>query len=163
MQQATKSFLRWWLLVCTQLLAVAVAMLFDLHTHLWEHDQTKLGFAAIGTWIVTTLTICYWHAQAFHTKIAHLPKIGWFLSELCVALGLMGTVAGFLIMLGTSFENIDVNNTASLQDALTDMALGMSTALYTTLVGLITSKFTQVQLVNLEHLLDEQYDVEREL
>ena len=57
-------------------------------------------------------------------------------------------------MLGTAFTNIDVNDTVTLQTALTNMALGMSTALYTTLVGLIVSLFLKSQLVNLEHYAD---------
>jgi len=57
-------------------------------------------------------------------------------------------------MLGTAFSNIDVSNVSSLQQALASMAVGMSTALYTTLVGLIASIFLKSQLVNLEHLAD---------
>ena len=53
-------------------------------------------------------------------------------------------------MLGTAFENIDVTNAKTLQDALASMAKGMSTALYTTLTGLVTSLIIKVQLVNYE-------------
>ena len=67
-----------------------------------------------------------------------------------LALGMIGTVAGFILMLGSSFEGLDVEDTASLKSTLTAMALGMSTALYTTLTGLIFSQFTKIQLVNLE-------------
>ena len=76
--------------------------------------------------------------------------IGWFISESMLALGMIGTVAGYIIMLGSSFEGLDVENVESLKQTLTDMAIGMSTALYTTLTGLIFSQFTKVQLVNLE-------------
>jgi len=58
-------------------------------------------------------------------------------------------------MLGTAFENVDVSNTITLQNALSDMALGMSTALWTTLIGLICSLIIKVQLVNLEVALNE--------
>ena len=68
---------------------------------------------------------------------------------------MVGTVTGFLLMLGTAFSNIDVTNSASLQKALEFMAVGMSTALYTTLVGLICSLIIKVQLVNLEVAIDE--------
>jgi len=63
---------------------------------------------------------------------------------------MVGTVTGFLYMLGTAFENIDVSNTQTLQDALSNMAIGMSTALYTTLTGLIASIIIKIQLVNYE-------------
>jgi len=81
--------------------------------------------------------------------------VGWFISESCLALGMVGTVTGFLIMLGTAFANVDVTNAVTLQQALSDMALGMSTALWTTLVGLVCSLIIKVQLVNLEVALNE--------
>ena len=76
--------------------------------------------------------------------------VGWFIAESCLALGMVGTVTGFLYMLGTAFENIDITDTTTLQDALASMAKGMSTALYTTLTGLIASLIIKVQLVNYE-------------
>ena len=76
--------------------------------------------------------------------------VGWFIAETCLAIGMVGTVTGFLYMLGTAFENIDVSNSQTLQDALSNMAIGMSTALYTTLTGLISSIIIKIQLVNYE-------------
>jgi len=77
--------------------------------------------------------------------------VGWFLAETCLALGMIGTVAGFLIMMVSAFSGIDIGNTESMQAALSSMALGMGTALYTTLVGLVSSLFIKSQLVNLEN------------
>ena len=95
-----------------------------------------------------------WHTKKSRLEILNLSKIGWYLAETALALGMLGTLAGFLLMLGSAFANIDLANTATLQAALTNMALGMSTALYTTLVGLIVSIFLKSQLVNLEHYAD---------
>ena len=47
-------------------------------------------------------------------------------------------------------KNIDITDATTLQDALASMAKGMSTALYTTLTGLIASLIIKVQLVNYE-------------
>ena len=52
-------------------------------------------------------------------------------------------------------KNVDVSNAMTLQQALSDMATGMSTALWTTLVGLVCSLIIKVQLVNLEVALNE--------
>jgi flagellar motor component MotA len=76
--------------------------------------------------------------------------VGWFIAEVLLAIGMIGTVTGFLLMLGTAFSNIDITDTATLQNALANMAVGMSTALYTTLIGLICSTIMKVQLMNLE-------------
>ena len=81
-------------------------------------------------------------------------NVGWFIAESLLGLGMIGTVTGFLLMLGSAFENIDVSNTETLQNALTQMALGMSTALYTTLIGLICSLILKIQLVNYETSYD---------
>ena len=44
-----------------------------------------------------------------------------------VTLGLIGTVAGFLLMLSSAFDNLDVKNVENVQEVITDMSLGMST------------------------------------
>ena len=70
-----------------------------------------------------------------------------------------GALAGGLVGVLTAdygYETaLDVSNAAALQQALSDMAIGMSTALYTTLIGLVCSLIIKVQLVNLEVALNE--------
>jgi len=144
----------WYLQVCIQLLVLVIAVFFNVHLDLWEKDATKLSFFIIGMWAVSSALIGYWHFLTDPHLIRNQAKIGWYLAETCLAIGMVGTVAGFLMMLGTAFSNIDVSNVSSLQQALASMAVGMSTALYTTLVGLIASIFLKSQLVNLEHLAD---------
>ena len=63
---------------------------------------------------------------------------------------MIGTVSGFIIVLNSAFGSIDVSNIATLQKALSSMATGMSTALWTTLTGLVCSLSLKIQLVNLE-------------
>jgi hypothetical protein len=149
-----RGLITWYFLTVLQVFAFATAAYFDLHINLWNEDQTKLSFAILGLWVVSTVFIGIWHTKKNKIEILHVGKIGWYLAETALALGMLGTLAGFLLMLGTAFTNIDVNDTATLQTALTNMALGMSTALYTTLVGLIVSIFLKSQLVNLEHYAD---------
>ena len=49
-----------------------------------------------------------------------------------------------------SFKNVE-----NVQEVITDMSLGMSTALCTTLVGLVCSVLTKIQMVILENNQDE--------
>lgn len=149
-----RGLITWYLLVILQIFSFATAAYFELHINLWQEDQTKISFVILMLWTVTTVFIGIWHTKKFKTEIIELSKIGWYLSETSLALGMLGTLVGFLLMLGTAFASIDVSNTATLQSALTNMALGMSTALYTTLVGLTISIFLKSQLVNLEHYAD---------
>jgi len=149
-----QSLLTWYLIVCVQALIGCVAVFFDMHHKLWELDQTKLSFIIIAVWVFGTGYVGWLLKNTDKTLIKNNTKIGWYLAETCLALGLLGTVAGFLLMLGNAFTDIDVSNTESLQKSLSEMALGMSTALYTTLVGIISSIFLKSQLVNLEHYTD---------
>lgn len=155
------SFIRWWVIVILQSLSLAIAVYFGAIEEIWRNDQTKLSFVILAIWAVSTLSIGYWHLARNKSKVNYMTKIGWFLSETCMAIGMIGTVIGFLLMLGSAFGNINVADTASLQTALKFMALGMSTALYTTLVGLVCGLYIKSQLVNLEHSLDRKNVLER--
>ena len=154
MKYIRASFLRWWLLVCIQGLFFATVGWFGAYQELWLQDQTKLSFVILFLWTVSTIAAGVWHYCVTAANVNYHIKIGWFLSEAMLAVGMIGTVAGFLLMLGSTFADINVSDTATLQRALSSMALGMSTALYTTLVGLICSLFLKSQLVNLEHVID---------
>lgn len=153
-----KSFLIWWLLFILQSFSLYISYYFGAIEAIWLSDQTKLSFIILILWGVTSLLIGFWHIYFNKFSITRLIKIGWFLSEVCLAIGMIGTVAGFLLMLGGAFADIDINDVSTLQSALSTMALGMSTALYTTLIGLISSIFLKSQLVNLEHLVDLHQD-----
>ena len=151
-----KSLLKWWLIFCITLLGLSTCVYFNIHKDLYAADVTRLSFFIISIFICTSVWI---GSKTYKVGIGQdydqKCDVGWFISESCLALGMVGTVTGFLIMLGTAFENVDVSNAATLQQALSDMALGMSTALWTTLVGLVSSLIIKVQLVNLEVALNE--------
>jgi len=143
--------LKWWLIFCLILLGFGTSYHFNLHSLLYHADVTKLSFLIIVIFIFTSVWIGRkTYNLENHSVIDDKIDVGWFIAETCLALGMVGTVTGFLYMLGTAFENIDISNSQTLQDALASMAKGMSTALYTTLTGLISSILIKVQLVNYE-------------
>jgi len=151
-----KSLLKWWLIFCITLLGLSVCVYFNIHKDLYAADVTRLSFFIISIFICTSVWIgTKTYKVGIRQDYDQKSDVGWFVSESCLALGMVGTVTGFLIMLGTAFENVDVSNAATLQQALSDMAIGMSTALWTTLVGLVSSLIIKVQLVNLEVALNE--------
>ena len=150
------SLLKWWLIVCLSILGLGTCIYFELHKHLYQADVTRLSFLIIFIFACTSVWI---GNKTYLVNVLgdydQKPDVGWFIAETCLALGMVGTVTGFLLMLGTAFANVDVTNQATLQEALVSMAVGMSTALYTTLVGLVCSLIIKVQLVNLEVALNE--------
>ena len=146
-----KKLLKWWLIFCLTLLGFGTSYHFDLHSLLYYADVTKLSFLIILIFVFTSVWIGRKTYDLETTSIVDSKVgVGWFIAETCLAIGMVGTVTGFLYMLGTAFENIDVSNSQTLQDALSNMAIGMSTALYTTLTGLISSIIIKIQLVNYE-------------
>ena len=144
-----KALLKWWLIFCLSMLAGGIAIYFNLHTNLYNSDQTKISFLILFIFVVASLWIG-WKTKLSEEYVQDVG-VGWFVYESCLALGMIGTVTGFLLMLSGAFADIDLSNTSTIQSSLTKMALGMSTALYTTLIGLISSLILKIQLVNVEN------------
>ena len=141
-----KALLRWWLIFCLTILAGGIAIYFDIHKELYKADQTKISFLILTIFVLTSIWI------GVVTKLQdRTVELGWFIAEACLALGMIGTVTGFILMLNGAFTQIDLSNPTTIQNSLVNMALGMSTALYTTLTGLICSLALKIQLVNVEN------------
>ena len=159
MENINSILLRWWFLFCTQIALGTIAYHFSFFHHLYREDTTRIGFIILGILLLTSL----WLGKKVYTLkrnwVGEKEAInglspGWFIAESCLVLGLIGTVTGFILMLGTAFTELDVTNITSVQNALIKMSLGMSTALYTTLVGLISSLVIKIQLVTIERQIE---------
>lgn len=74
---------------------------------------------------------------------------GWLVADTMIKLGLLGTVIGFIMMLG-SVAVIDNADIATIQNMLTEMSAGMRIALFTTLTGLLGGMLLGLQY----HFLD---------
>jgi hypothetical protein len=92
--------------------------------------------------------------SALDKRVRGGQKYGWMFADLMIKLGLMGTVIGFVLMLGSvaSLQNYDV---ATMQDLLHNMSDGIRVALFTTLSGLITGLILGVQYQFLERHADD--------
>lgn len=133
---------------------------------LWTQDATKLSFVLLTIFSVMSGWCGYktWTLSKFLDndqtedylveKIEHLIEVGWFTSDLCLSIGMMGTVIGFIMML-SGFANVDVSNMTTVQDLIKGLGTGMSTALYTTLTGLICSALLKIQYFNLSQAIDK--------
>ena len=155
-------FLKWWLFLCVQGAVLAIANHFQFFQDLFGKDPTRIGFGILGILLVTSI----WIGKKVYTlsrlEVTTSMKEGllndlsiqWFIAESCLVLGLVGTVCGFILMLGTAFVDIDVSNIQSMQNALSQMSIGMSAALYTTLMGLLSSLVIRIHLVNVERAIE---------
>lgn len=137
---------KWVALLSSTFFSFFVIHMFGLWNELWQADQTKLSFVILFVWLISSFFLLY---KIIKPKSVDTELL-WFTSESMVTLGLIGTVSGFLLMLYSAFEGIDVGDIDSLTKSLSQMATGMSTALTTTLVGLVSSLHLKVQLMLLE-------------
>jgi hypothetical protein len=145
------TLLKWWVQFSCIVFGSVVAYQLGWWHALWDADITKISIGILGVFAVTMLLTGYISKNYQDKKSQALGNYVWFASEAMITLGMIGTVAGFLLMLGSAFSNLDVTNIANVQAAIADMAIGMSTALSTTLVGLICSILTKAQMVILEN------------
>ena len=159
-------FLKWWLFMSAVMASSVLLAGLGLLGTLWEKDATKLSFVLLALFAAMSGWCGYktWRLSVFIDskktepylieKIEHLMEVGWFTSDLCLSIGMMGTVIGFIMMLG-GFANIDINDMATVQGLIKGLGVGMSTALYTTLTGLICSALLKIQYFNLSQAIDK--------
>ena len=146
------ALLKWWIQVAIITFAAFMVNQYGWWHFLYEADVTKISFVIIGVLAISSLCVGYMCMEnAKWDHVERLSNYAWYASEAMITLGMVGTVAGFLIMLNTAFSNLDVNNIANVQQAISDMAVGMSTALVTTLTGLICSTVIKIQLIIYEN------------
>ena len=79
---------------------------------------------------------------------------GWFLSDILLRLGLMGTVIGFVLML-SSVVDLQAEGISALKQLLTSMSGGMQVALLTTLTGLCSAMLVSMQCHWLDRCADQ--------
>ena len=92
--------------------------------------------------------------SALDKRIRGGQKYGWMFADLMIKLGLMGTVIGFVLMLGSvaSLQHYDIT---TMQDLLHNMSGGMRVALFTTLSGLTAGLILGVQYQFLDRHADD--------
>lgn len=163
-------FLKWFFIFNLIIVGTIFSYYTGLFFEIYLKDSSYLSFAilaifyfisswaGIKTWQISQFInkpdVYYFDEKREIKKFRRLEEIGWFFSELCLTLGMTGTVVGFIMMLA-GFDKIDVNETSSVQGFIGDMGGGMATALYTTLVGLICSALLKMQYFNIKQKLDE--------
>jgi hypothetical protein len=158
-----RPFLRWWLLVSLIVITFVGLYSTGILADIYSVDVTKLSFLIVGILAAMSFKCGYDTYKLTSVKISSerdideiyaTAELGWFTSDFCLTLGMIGTVAGFIFMLSTAFATVDVSNVSSLQNVLTKMSAGMGTALYTTAAGLVSSAFLKLQYFNFSTEVD---------
>ena len=98
--------------------------------------------------------------DVYNSRLKGPQEIGWFVSDMMLKLGLLGTIIGFIFMLG-SVANIADFDVSNMQKILRHMSNGMGTALYTTLTGLVCSVLSAMQYHMIDRHADELIELTR--
>ncbi len=93
-------------------------------------------------------------AEIYSDKLKSSHDYGWFFVDAMIKLGLLGTIVGFILMLGSVADtsNLDLN---AMQKVMQQMSSGMGTALYTTLTGITGSLLLAMQYQLLDRGADD--------
>lgn len=146
-------FLRWLLITVPLTVAAIFAYFAGFYGDIYENDKSWISFTVMAIFALQSLYIGY---QTKKRSVSG-TQFGWFVSDACLTLGMIGTIVGFLMMLHGGFT-ISSDDAQSIQRLLGRFSVGLGTALYTTLVGLICSLLLKLQLFSLGHALGQIKD-----
>lgn len=158
------AFLRWLLIAAITSVGAYFCNKFGLFAEILDKDWSYISVSIAAVFVFTTIwcgikTFVLSHhlnrSQILGIpinvrKTENLEEIGWFIAEQFTVWGFIGTVIGIVYAL-KGFVGIDTSNTVAVQKLISDLVYGMSTALYTTLAGLVCSFFLKLQYINLGH------------
>ncbi len=96
--------------------------------------------------------------EVLDTRIRSRYAFGFIIADMMLKLGILGTVIGFIIMLG-SLSNLNSVDITVMQTLLAEMSGGMKVALFTTLAGMLAGIMLNIKynLVDwaVDHLLND--------
>jgi len=94
--------------------------------------------------------------EIYADKLRSPVELGWYVVDLAIRMGLIGTIIGFILIFSSLTGN-SIPGVNEMQELLISMSSGMGTALYTTLSGLICATILGMQYMVLaretEHLI----------
>ena len=147
-------FFRWWLFICLLSIGAYFGAHFNVFSTIFNTDKTYLSSIILILFISST-TLTGYRTWLFKYRNTYTDtKLGWFCGELMFSLGMIGTLIGFVLVFGDALAHIDLGNQANKVKIIADMGIGISTAIYTTLAGLVGTVLLWIQLINLEYGID---------
>lgn len=142
--RSIKPFYIWWLTNLVVATGVFWAYYHGIVHKIWADDVTMITSALAVLYVITTGLIGY----VAYTKdyASKLVDACWFLSEQMLALGMLGTVIGFIYLLSSGITSASVTDPTSLATLLANMSVGLGIALYTNAVGILASLISKTLL-----------------
>jgi len=104
-----KPLLRWWLFISLTIILTFAFYYFGLFSEVWNKDRTKLSFLIMIMFFFTSIHCGKETIKVSKALEKNIPEnkikntdwrgnqeIGWFISDLVLTIGMIGTVSGFL-------------------------------------------------------------------
>lgn len=146
-------FWEWWtVVIATTALAFLCDHFFGIGRYLTEVDSTGISTFIIGIYLAST-AVAGWYSYTIQFQGKYITEQSmqplWFCADAMLAIGMMGTLVGFIVGL-EGFTSVDANSADEIKQVISKMASNMGIALITTLTGLICSTVLKTQLVLIE-------------
>ena len=155
-----KTFTKWFLLNAVFVTAAFFAETKGAISLMVKNDVSYLTIVIIVSYVVLSALVGRWCYLSDKIKKGrerearrHLSKraeVGWFAAEHFFSLGLLGTVFGLCVATATS-----LNEGTEVSDIVGGLKIGLNTAFYTTICGIVFSLPLQAQLMILRFKLEE--------
>ena len=121
-----KPFYIWWVTNLAVITGVFWAWYHGIVATIWQDDVTMITTALSVMFVLTNILVGYVaYTKDFSSKIVDAC---WFLSEQMLALGMLGTVVGFIYLLTTGISSASVTDPTSLATLLASMSVGLGIA-----------------------------------
>ena len=151
------TFTKWFLLNAVVLTALFLVEQKGFITLIVKNDLSHISIVIMTLYILVSVFVgklCYLADRANNGKdreeLLKRADIGWFAAEHFFSLGLLGTILGLTIATQTSLKD-----TVTVSEVVGGLKVGLNTAFYTTICGIIFSLPLQVQLMILKRELDQ--------
>lgn len=156
-------FLTWWLFFTFICVGAVIVGLNGLFAAMLVVDFTRLTFIIMFVAIIFILRggkISYKlgkkdiiNEEEGYNFCSENESV-WFTSDVLLTIGMIGTVLGFIFMLGATFAGTGALTIPALQSALIKMSGGAGAALYTTAAGLICGLLLRIQAFATSQYID---------
>lgn len=146
-----KSTITWWLIFWVQVLGFSVAAFMGMGQKLLAVDPTYISSLIVLVLWGTT----FWLGWVTRRRENGSPmtseiETGYFISQHCISLGLIGTIIGMMLVIDASLGSLGTVAVAEMPKIISKLGVGIGTKLVTTLCGLISCLLLQIQLRNAE-------------
>lgn len=145
-----KKFYFWWLSVLLIATFVFWASYMGFVAKIWYTDITMLSSIIAVIFVFSNVKLGYISYGidngAPRKKLIKETDTVWFLSEMLMAIGMLGTVIGLIHMLAVNMIGNNIQDSNAIQQLLGHMWESMGLALYTNAVGLVTSIVLKLQV-----------------